>query len=84
MAQDFRLDVNPETFEIEKAVQKPMTDYKMLSADRLVQATTFGSDLKVMANFSDHDIAYGVEMIKAGSALIVAGDHKTVVAPADQ
>lgn len=77
------MDVNPETFEIEKAVQK-MTDYKVLSADRLVHAATFGSDLKVMANFSDPDFGYGVEMIKAGSALIVAGDHKTVVASADQ
>ncbi len=78
------MDVNSETFEIEKAVQKPMTDYKMLSADRLVQAATFGSDLKVMANFSDYDFGYGVETIKAGSALIIDGDHKTVVAPADQ
>lgn len=83
MAQNFSLDVNSETFEIEKAVQK-MTDYKMLSADRLVQAATFGSDLKVMANFSDYDFGYGVETIKAGSALIIDGDHKTVVAPADQ
>ena len=32
-----------------------MTDYKVLSADRLVQAATFGSDPKVMANFSDYD-----------------------------
>lgn len=48
-----------------------MTDYKVLSAYRLVQAATFGSDLKVMANFSDYDFGYGVETIKANSVLII-------------
>ncbi|WP_195575371.1 glycoside hydrolase [Paenibacillus sp. 1001270B_150601_E10] len=65
----------------EKAVQRPMTDFKVLSEDRLVQATTFGSDLKVIANFSDHDFAYEGATIKAHSALIMDRDKKIEVTP---
>lgn len=68
----------------EKAVQMPMTDFKVLSEDRLVQATTFGSNLKVIANFSDHDFAYEGATIKARSALIMDGEKTTEVTPKEK
>ncbi|MBH5317831.1 glycoside hydrolase [Paenibacillus sp. GSMTC-2017] len=39
----------------QKAVTRPMTGFHTLTPDRLVQKTNFGSDMKVIANFSDSD-----------------------------
>ncbi|EEF60681.1 glycoside hydrolase [Pedosphaera parvula] len=33
----------------------PMTDFKWLTPDQTIQETTFGNDLTITANFSDHD-----------------------------
>ncbi|WP_019420045.1 glycoside hydrolase [Paenibacillus sp. OSY-SE] len=61
-----------------KAVTKEMTAFQVLSPDRLVQSAEYGSDLKVVANFSDKDAVYGNDTVKAKSAVIYEGDKQTV------
>jgi len=47
-----------------------MTNFKILSDDRLVQMTEYGNDLKVIANFSNQDFNYHNDIIKAKSLII--------------
>ncbi|UIO43575.1 glycoside hydrolase [Brevibacillus brevis] len=66
-----------------KAVQQEMTDYRVLSEDRLVQKSVYGEDLQVIANFSEQDFTYEGQVVKARSALIMNGnDKQTFFAPA--
>ncbi|UED74058.1 glycoside hydrolase [Brevibacillus sp. DP1.3A] len=66
-----------------KAVQQEMTDYRVLSEDRLVQKAVYGDDLQVIANFSQKDFTYENQVVKARSALIIDGKNKqTFLAPA--
>ncbi|MTK13192.1 MAG: hypothetical protein F8N39_14255, partial [Clostridiaceae bacterium] len=53
-----------------KAITQEMTDFKVLSQDKLVQMTEYGKDLKVVANFSDKDFKYGNDVVKAKSLII--------------
>lgn len=55
-----------------EALQREMTDFEYLTSDRLVQMTEYGTDLRVIANFSDTEYSYEGEMIKGHSLLIVS------------
>ncbi|HDN2360788.1 TPA: hypothetical protein P1J34_003587, partial [Clostridioides difficile] len=61
-----------------KAIKKEMTDFKFISEDRLVQMTEYGEDLKVLVNFSQKDIKYNDEVIKANSLVIYDADSKVI------
>ncbi|KMZ42472.1 MULTISPECIES: glycoside hydrolase [Bacillales] len=66
-----------------KAVQQEMTDYRVLSEDRLVQKSVYGEDLQVIVNFSEQDFTYEGQVVKARSALIMnRNDKQTFFAPA--
>ncbi|MED1781574.1 glycoside hydrolase [Brevibacillus fortis] len=66
-----------------KAVQREMTDFQMLTPDRLVQKTSYGDDMHVIANFSQQDFTYEGQVVKARSALIINGnDIQNFLAPA--
>ncbi|BDE79252.1 lipoprotein [Clostridioides difficile] len=58
-----------------------MTDFKFISEDRLVQMTEYGEDLKVLVNFSQKDIKYNDEVIKANSLVIYDADSKVIYKP---
>lgn len=58
-----------------------MTDFKFISEDRLVQMTEYGEDLKVVANFSQKDVKYKDEVIKANSLVIYDDNNKIVYKP---
>jgi hypothetical protein len=58
----------------QKAVTQAMTGFQVLSQDRLVQSTSYGQDLKVIANFSNQDFKYNKQVIKAKSAVIYKGN----------
>ncbi|WP_018758167.1 glycoside hydrolase [Paenibacillus terrigena] len=60
-----------------EAVQKSMTDFKILSEDRLVQQASYGDQLQVTANFSDHKVKVGSETIPARAALIIRHGERT-------
>ncbi|MBO1626176.1 glycoside hydrolase [Bacillus arachidis] len=62
----------------QKAVTKPMTNFKILSEDRLVQCTEFGEDMKVIVNFSNKSFKYKGEEIKGKTAVIYDGHSKKV------
>ncbi|GGE64231.1 glycoside hydrolase [Priestia taiwanensis] len=62
----------------EKAVKQPMTSFKTLTEDRLVQSTEFGEELKVVVNYSADDFKYEGETIKAKTAVIYGVDGKQV------
>lgn len=61
------------------ALQHEMTDFKVLTDDRLVQKTEFGEKLSVIANFSNTD--YDADGVKVAShtALIMNDGKETVV-----
>ncbi|MEW9500315.1 glycoside hydrolase [Jeotgalibacillus marinus] len=63
----------------EEAVQQPMTDFRVLSDDRLVQSTTYGESLTVIANFSDQDFQDDDRTIRANSAVIIDGNHEVKI-----
>ncbi|MEI5989301.1 hypothetical protein A5881_000789 [Enterococcus termitis] len=65
------------------ALQHEMTDFKVLTDDRLVQKTDFGDKLSVIANFSGTD--YNAEGVKVTShtAVIISDGKKTVVKTED-
>lgn len=58
-----------------------MTDYKVLTEDKLVQMTEYGKALKVVANFSEASFNFQGEVIPAKSALILDGNDKTIYTP---
>ncbi|MGE7918525.1 glycoside hydrolase [Viridibacillus sp. NPDC093762] len=64
-----------------KAIKEEMTDYKILSDDRLVQMTEYGKDLSVVANFSEDEIIAQGEKIPGKSVLIIDGKGKSVYTP---
>lgn len=64
-----------------KAIKEEMTDYKILSDDRLVQMTEYGKDLSVVANFSEDEFTVQGEKVPAKSVLIVDGNSKTIYTP---
>ncbi|WP_371025324.1 glycoside hydrolase [Paraclostridium ghonii] len=64
-----------------KAIREPMTEFKYLSDDRLVQTTAFGDDLRVVANFSNKDFKYKTDIVKANSLIIYDKNKKTVYKP---
>ena len=64
-----------------KAITKEMTDFEILSEDRLVQMTKYGDDLKVIANFSDKSVNIEGNEIKGKSLIIFDGNNKTIYTP---
>ncbi|WP_270941170.1 glycoside hydrolase [Romboutsia lituseburensis] len=64
-----------------KAIKKEMTDFKLLSDDKLVQMSKFGDDLKVVANFSDKEFKYENDNIKPHSLIIYDKNEKTIYQP---
>ncbi|VDG98421.1 Protein of uncharacterised function (DUF3111) [Lysinibacillus sphaericus] len=65
----------------EKAITKEMTDFKILSEDRLVQMTEYGESLSVIANFSEDEFNYQGETIPGKSLLIIDGNSKIIYTP---
>ena len=63
------------------AVTKEMTDFRILSDDRLVQLTEYGSDLKVAANFSDTEFKYNNDIIAPHSLIIYTKGRKINYTP---
>ncbi|MFJ9498222.1 glycoside hydrolase [Brevibacillus centrosporus] len=68
----------------QKAVQRAMTDFAILTEDRLVQRTSFGADLQVIANFSASDFSYENQIVKAHSALVINGKETATFAAPNQ
>ncbi|MGL6105477.1 glycoside hydrolase [Romboutsia sp.] len=64
-----------------KAIKEEMTDFEILSEDKLVQKSQFGNDLVVVANFSDKDFKYENDNIKPHSLIIYDKGQKTVYQP---
>jgi len=64
-----------------KAIKEEMTDYKILSDDRLVQMTEYGKSLSVVANFSENEFAVQGEKVPGKSVLIIDGNSKTIYTP---
>ncbi|MEK5481270.1 glycoside hydrolase [Viridibacillus sp. FSL R5-0888] len=64
-----------------KAIKEEMTDYKILSDDRLVQMTEYGKSLSVVANFSESEFAVQGEKVPGKSVLIIDGNSKTIYTP---
>ncbi|WP_348922297.1 glycoside hydrolase [Enterococcus rotai] len=61
------------------ALQHEMTDFKVLTDDRLVQKTEFGENLSVIANFSDQDYEADGLKVTGQTALIIHDGKETVV-----
>lgn len=61
------------------ALQHEMTNFNVLTKDRLVQKTEFGETLSVTANFSDTDYNTDGVVIASKTALIMNNGEKTVV-----
>lgn len=61
------------------ALQHEMTDFKVLTDDRLVQKTEFGENLSVIANFSDQDYEADGLKVAGQTALIIHDGKETVV-----
>lgn len=61
------------------ALQHEMTDFSMLTADRLVQKTQFGDKLSVIANFSDTDYEADGVKVAAQTALVLNDGKETVI-----
>lgn len=64
-----------------KAITQEMTDFKVLSQDKLVQMTEFGKGLKVVANFSNKDFKYENDVVKAKSLIIYDSGKKVNYTP---
>lgn len=64
-----------------KAITRPMTEFKYLSNDRLVQMTQYGSDLQAIANFSGAEFSYEGTAIPSRSVLIIDGGNKSIYTP---
>lgn len=64
-----------------QAVLQEMTDFSYLSADGLVQSTQYGTDIRVVANFSDVSFRYQEQDIPAKSALIYLDGAATIYTP---
>jgi len=64
-----------------KAITKEMTDFKIISDDRLVQMTEYGEALRVVANFSEDEFNYQGKTIPGKSVLIIDGNSNTIYSP---
>ncbi|MGL4798449.1 MAG: glycoside hydrolase, partial [Cellulosilyticaceae bacterium] len=60
----------------EQAILLPMTSFEVLTEDRMVQTTTFGDTLQVVANFKDEPYVYEGDVIEAQSVLVYDGKEK--------
>jgi len=60
------------------AVKQPMTDFKILSEDKLVQQATYGDKLQVIANFSNRKVNMATDTIPPRAALILQDGHRTL------
>ncbi len=58
-----------------------MTDFKIISDDRLVQMTEYGEALRVVANFSEDECNYQGKTIPGKSVLIIDGNSNTIYSP---
>lgn len=58
-----------------QVINKEMTDFQVLSEDRLVQMTTYGDEKKVIANFSNEQVEAKGYTISAKSLVIIQGDQ---------
>lgn len=65
----------------EKAIKEEMTDFKILTDDRLVQETRYGDNIRVIANFSDKDYKQDQFNVKANSVVIYNGKDKLEYRP---
>ena len=61
-----------------EAVKQPMTDFKILSEDKLVQQASYGDHLQVIANFSDRTFKVGSDTIPPRAVLILRDDKRTL------
>lgn len=61
-------------------VNLEMTDFSVLSDDRMVQMTEYGGKVKVIANFSKAPFNYGDDVIEPSSLVIYRTDFKQVYA----
>ncbi|MGE8081590.1 glycoside hydrolase [Peribacillus loiseleuriae] len=64
-----------------KAITEEMTDFKIITDDRLVQMTEYGEALAVVANFSEDEFEYRGETIPGKSLLIIDGNRNTIYTP---
>lgn len=64
------------------AIQQEMTDFKILSEDRLVQMTQYGENLKVLVNFSDESRAVEDMTLEPQSLIIFDGNQQISYSPA--
>ncbi|MCR8656133.1 glycoside hydrolase [Paenibacillus endoradicis] len=65
----------------EKAIKEEMTDFRILSDDKLVQMTAYGEELSAVTNFSEDEFNYHGEIIPGKSVLIIDGDSNTIYSP---
>lgn len=65
----------------EKVTNEPMTDFKVLTPDRLVQMTEYGNNVKVIANFSNNQVLENGVTIKPQSLVIFEGNKKIYYTP---
>jgi len=56
----------------------PMTDFAWLTADRLVQRTTFEDRVEIIANFSEQIFTYQAQAVPPGSVLVYWRDSAEV------
>lgn len=69
-----------ETFS-EQAIKVPMTDFEVLTEDRMVQTTSYGKDLKVVANFGETPYRYGEYLIEGQSLIVIDKGNITYYKP---
>lgn len=65
----------------EMVTNDEMTDFKVLTPDRLVQMTEYGNNVKVIANFSDKQVVEEGVTIRPQSLVIFEGDKKIYYTP---
>ena len=64
-----------------QVINKEMTDFKILSEDRLVQMTEYGNEIKVIANFSNQEVDVKGSLIPAKSLIIINGQKQILYTP---
>lgn len=60
-----------------------MSRFAVLTEDSLVQSAQYGNDIKVIANFSEHEVKVDNDAIPAMSAVIYEGKQRTIFNAAD-
>lgn len=65
----------------EQAILLPMTSFEVLTSDRLVQSTTFGETLQVVANFKDQPYTYDKDVLEPHSLIVYDGEEKYIYQP---